>query len=123
MISAEQQISERLDRIEAALQSLTERMAAGTTPPKDVMNTKEVAQYIGLSVSRIRHLTSKRGIPFFKRTDGARENYFRREEIDSWLAGTRISTRSELETIAATHCALRPIQSSRRGGHRRAARP
>lgn len=113
-MTAEKQLIERLDRIEAALQSLTEHISAVPKVTKDVMNTKEVAEYIGLSVTRVHHLTSKRGIPFFKRNDGARENYYRREEIDNWLAASRVATRSELETMAATHCALNPLSAPRR---------
>lgn len=77
-------------RIEQLLSRLLEKET--TTPEKEIMNTKEVAEYLGISVGRVWNLVSEGKIPHGKNG----RNFFRKSEIDTWRFGTRIKTNDEL---------------------------
>ena len=96
------EVVERQVRIEDKLSKLLAR----ETPLKDVMDSNECAEYLGLSVGRVRVLVAKNEIPFFKHANSNR-NYFRREDIDNWRANRRVKTNRELEIEAATDAALK----------------
>ena len=48
----------------------------------EIMNTREVANYLKVSVSTIRRLISKKEIPFFKISN---KIFFNKVFIDSWI--------------------------------------
>jgi predicted DNA-binding transcriptional regulator AlpA len=64
-----------------------------------VLNTKEAAQYIGLSKSSLDKLRIYGGGPLFIKV-GARIVYDR-TDIDSWLASKKIANTSQAHDIAA----------------------
>ena len=97
-----EEIISRLSRIEEMLTVLVEREPV--QPVKEIMNTNEVAEYLGLSVQRIRTLTSKGEIPHYKHANTTR-NTFKRAEIDAWRTQTRCRTNRELEIEVATRAA------------------
>lgn len=62
-------------------------------PLKPIMNTKEVAAYLGKSPDTIRHYICDEKIPFH-RTEENSFPYFLREEIDAWVKnGNSISSK------------------------------
>lgn len=91
-------IEQRLERIE--------RMLARNF--SEVMSLKDVAQMLGKSESRIRHLVSERRIPFYRNDRG--QVSFRRSEVEEWQLGRRVETRYEIESNAVTYTTLNPLK-------------
>lgn len=90
-------IEQRLDRIETLLRgNITE-----------VMNVKEVAAFLKLSESRIRHMVAGKEIPHYRNSKG--QVSFKKSEIEAWRLGERVKTNEELEIQAATYMALKRI--------------
>lgn len=50
------------------------------------LTTAEAAEYVNLSVSRVRQLVTQRKIPFHRRGKGARLG-FKPSELDAWMRG------------------------------------
>lgn len=119
------EIATKLSRVETLLEDITRRLdnieasgcARTAQAVKEVMNTEEVAAYLGLSVQRIRTLTSQKRIPYYK-PEGRNRNYYRREEIDGWNAGNRIKTQSETERDAMVQVSRRRAQGAYAGRQR-----
>ena len=95
-------IEEKLDRIEQLLmeQNLTK---------KDVLNMKEAAQYIDLSLSHLYKLTSSKDIPHY--CPGGKRLYFNRLELDSWLQSNRQVGHNEIDGTAADYVLTKPAPS------------
>ena len=64
-------------------------------PFKDVMNTQEVAKYLGITPGRVRHLVCSGDIPVHKNQAMTR-NFFLKQEIDAWRANYRVKTNAEI---------------------------
>ena len=99
---SEEQLTARLDRIESMLAEL---LGKSSSPYKDVMNTNEIAEYLGVTPGHIRKMVSDGDIPCYKQSNSNR-NYFKRTEIDDWRASDRRKTNRELEIEAATKAAI-----------------
>ncbi|MBN8565725.1 MAG: helix-turn-helix domain-containing protein [Flavobacteriales bacterium] len=86
-----EQILERLDRIEKAINSIN----IPTTIPvnKAPMGVKELSEYLKLSDSAIYKLTSTSQIPHYK---SGKKLYFKKEDIDDWIFSSRIKTIDEV---------------------------
>lgn len=109
----EDQINARLARIESMLGELLDRQPS--SPYKDVMDTAEIAAYLKVSVSHIRKLVCAGTIPCYKSGDGGgRKNYFKRGEIDAWMASNRRKSKEELEIEAATRSAVERIKTPKK---------
>lgn len=85
-------MQEQLDRIEKLVR-------IGT---KEVLNVEEVALVLGISKSRVYHLTSTREIPYYK---NGKSVCFKKSEIEEWRLKERIPTKSEIDSKAATYIA------------------
>lgn len=59
---------------------------------------KEAAAYIGLPVSSLYKMTSKKSIPFY--TPTGKKIYFKKSELDDWMNSSRVATNDEIESIA-----------------------
>lgn len=88
-----------MDKIEQSLQRMETMLIIGM---KNVLDVRETATMLGVTVDHIRHLVSSRSIPHYKK--GARV-YFKKSEIEDWQLETRIATHAELKSAAATHIA------------------
>lgn len=62
-----------------------------------LLDIKEVADYIGLSVHTLYTMVSQRRIPYVKM---GRLTKFDREEIDKWIASHSVKVRRSLATVA-----------------------
>lgn len=91
-------LAKRLERIERYI-------AIGT---KEVLNTAELALYLGISESRLRSITSERSIPHYKNEYG-RVCYVK-SEIDRWRLGEKVKTKAELKQEAAAYCAKKRLE-------------
>lgn len=67
---------------------------------KSVLNSREAACYLGLSLSRLYKLTASKQIPHFK--PGKKNVFFDRAELDAWRLQNRIATGEELAAMART---------------------
>ena len=87
-------VEERLERIERLL----------LLGSKEVLNTSEIALLLGISESRVRHLTNAKKIPHYKQGNKV---YFRKKEIEAWQLQSRVPTDDEIRsrgiTYAVTH--------------------
>ena len=59
------------------------------------MSVQEVAEYLGLRPSTIYQYIGERRIPYYKKGHLVR---FREEEIDKWMAASRVKTAEEALT-------------------------
>lgn len=63
---------------------------------KEILNIREAADFVGLSVSRLYALTCHKKIPHYKLNGkGLR---FKRSELEEWLTRDRVATNEEIET-------------------------
>ena len=85
-------VEERLERIERLM----------LISSKSVLDTAEVALLLGISESRVRHLTAARDIPHYKQ---GKSVYFKKSEIEQWQLAQRIPTNDEISSKAVTHVA------------------
>jgi excisionase family DNA binding protein len=86
-------LEERLERIEQLLLFQT----------KKVLNTKDVAMLLGVTESRVRHLTSQKEIPHYRQGS---KIFFNREEVEQWQLQVRVPTLEEIDRQASTYVAL-----------------
>lgn len=84
-------VEERLERIELLL----------AVSMKEIFDVHEAAAFIGVSESRLYHLTSAKEIPHYKKGNST---FFRKSELEEWMTdnSSRVSTRKELNRKAAT---------------------
>lgn len=90
-----------MDKIQQTLQRMETMLIIGM---KNVLDVREVAAMLGVTVDHIRHLVSSRSIPHYKK--GARV-FFRKSEIEEWQLETRIATHAETCIAAATRIATK----------------
>lgn len=84
---------ERLERIERLI----------LISSKEALTVSEVALMLGLSESRVRHLTSEKELPYYKQ---GKNTYFKKSEVEEWMLSTRVPTNAEVNAIATTHNVL-----------------
>ena len=65
-------------------------------PAKEVMNAKEVADYLGISTSYLSELTADNKIPFVKIGTGKGRNLFRKVDVDKWLEEHTVHSATDL---------------------------
>ena len=85
-----QALNDKLDRIE----QLT------IISSKTVLDLSEAAVFTGYSESHLYNLTSKKGIPHYKKN---RKLYFKKTELEDWLLERQVKTDKEIESRAATY--------------------
>jgi len=71
---------------------------------KEALTVSEVALMLGLSESRVRHLTSEKALPYYKQ---GKNTYFKKSEIEKWMLSERVPTNSEIRSQATTHCIIK----------------
>lgn len=85
-----QELSDKLDRIE----QLT------IISSKTVLDLSEAAVFTGYSESHLYNLTSKKGIPHYKKN---RKLFFKKTELEEWLLERQVKTDKEITSKAATY--------------------
>ena len=89
--------------VEARLERIERLLIIGS---KEVLDTSEVAILLGISESRVRHLTCERNIPHYKQGN---KTYFRKKEIEQWQTRERIPTNAEIESRGITYAVTNRI--------------
>ena len=69
---------------------------------KEVLTSKEAAQYMGISLSYLYKLTMGQKIPHYKPM--GKMCYFNRLELEKWLQSNRVATEAELNQQAQAYC-------------------
>ena len=88
------EVKEQLDRIEHLLEEQS-------ILKKKVLNLKEAASFLGLSVGHMYQLTSTNKIPYYR--PNGKIIYFKREELEDWLLRNKQITIEEADQIAENH--------------------
>lgn len=65
---------------------------------KEFLTTKEAAAYLGMALSYLYKMTSKKSIPFY--TPTGKKIYFKKSELDEWMNNSRVATNEEIESMA-----------------------
>lgn len=68
---------------------------------QEYYNMSQAAIYVGLTVSTLYKLTSKKVISFYK--PGGKVILFKKTDLDEWIEKSRISSQSENDTKAKSH--------------------
>ncbi len=90
-------LDKRLERIERVF----------TLAFKKVLNVSDVALLLGISESRVRHMTNDGLLPYYKPNG---KLYFDKDEIERYLLSNRQSSNVEIDSIAATRIAVSRIK-------------
>ena len=64
---------------------------------KKILDTKQVAKYLGVKTTTIDTWCSNRTISFYK-LEGSNKRYFNKEEIDTWVTTYKVRTRKEVRS-------------------------
>ena len=70
---------------------------------RKLLNSREAAEYLGLSLSYFRKLMMRRVIPMYK--PGGKVCFFDPDDLDAYLTSIRISSQTEIEDDAANYLA------------------
>ena len=68
---------------------------------KEYLTVTEAADYLNLSPSLVYRLTSKHELPIYK--PNGKTIFIRRDDLNRWIAKTRVMSDDEIEEYAATH--------------------
>lgn len=70
---------------------------------RKLLNSREAADYLGLSLSYFRKLMMRRIIPMYK--PGGKVCFFDPDDLDAYLTSIRISSQTEIENEAGNYLA------------------
>ena len=72
---------------------------------RNLMTTTEAAKYLGLRPSYLYKLMMRRAIPYYK--PNGKLCFFKKEDLDAFLTGVRISSQEEIAEEAGRYLAGR----------------
>ncbi|MCH5236062.1 MAG: excisionase family DNA-binding protein [Muribaculaceae bacterium] len=70
---------------------------------RKLLNSREAAEYLGLSLSYFRKLMMRRVIPMYK--PGGKVCFFDPDDLNAYLTSIRISSQTEIEDEATNYLA------------------
>ena len=88
----DQEIKEQLDRIEQYA------MIAA----KNMLNIKEAAIILGMTVEGVRYLARNNTLPYYK--PNVHRLYFKKSELEEWMTQNRMKSMEELKSEAEAYC-------------------
>ena len=88
----DQEIKEQLDRIEKY------SMIAA----KSMLNIKEAAIILGMTVEGVRYLARNNTLHYYK--PNVHRLYFKKSELEDWMMQNRSKSMTEIESEAAAYC-------------------
>ena len=100
-VTKEQEIIQRLDRIEKRLEGTNEKP----------LNFEEAAKYLDISKSHLYKLTSKGRIPHYK--PEGKKLYFERSALDAWLLRNPVHSKEQVSQKASEYVLSGSIGGSR----------
>lgn len=84
-----------MEFIQNELKEIKELLKKQTIQQKEILTIDEVAEFLGLSKSRVYKMTSNREIPYYK--PGGKVTYFNRQDLEQWILSSRISSISDVD--------------------------
>ncbi len=85
-------------------EALSEIIGEGLTQVKnnipEILDVKQAAEYLRLKITTLYEKTSEKTIPHFKKGN---KLYFKRDELQEWVLGGKVSTHEELQSQAASY--------------------
>ena len=75
------------------------------TEQRKLLSTREAAEYCGFKLSYFRKLMMRRAIPMYEPT--GKLCFFKKEDLDAFLTGVRISSQEEIAEEANRYIAGR----------------
>ncbi|HAH24350.1 MAG TPA: DNA-binding protein [Prolixibacteraceae bacterium] len=91
------------------LESIEKMLKQQSLLKKEVLTSREAAIYLGLSLSYLYELVSKKTIPAYKPNGG--KLYFKRKELYNWMLSKRKASNSEIKEAATQFSAKMGIKS------------
>ncbi len=85
------EISKKLDEIKSLL-------LKQNTLKKDILDTVEASEFLGISPSCIYKLTSNSELPYYK--PNGKKIYFKRTELEEWMLQNRCMSMDEIQENA-----------------------
>ncbi len=89
-------IDQRLEKIEQLLIDIKSNQESGKYNLKmfpEIMNTKQLTEYLSVSKSTIYKFTNSRAFPYYK---NGKVVYFKKQDVDEWITKGRVKTKDEL---------------------------
>ena len=97
-----------MDELIAKINQLQEDVRILTMESKHILNVDEAATMLNVSKQYIYKLCQKNELPYFI-SKGGKKYFFERKDLESWMLGTRVSSKKELESKAIDYCMRKPI--------------
>ena len=94
-------IESLLLRIAERLESIERQLADSS---KELYNSEEAARFLGVSVSRLSHLSSDGDVSYYQCNGKYSKRYYKREDLVAYCTRGRVSSADELRKAAATYC-------------------
>jgi excisionase family DNA binding protein len=83
-----------MEFIQNELKEIKELLKKQIIQQKEILTVEESSEFLGLSISRLYKMTSRREIPHFK--PGGKKIYLNRLELEKWILDGRIESNIEL---------------------------
>jgi len=83
------------------LENIEQMLQKGGFRFKNILSLQEAAEYLQTSKAQLYKLTSERTIPFYK--PNGKKIYFKRDELDEWIYGSRVSPHHEIDAQASDY--------------------
>jgi len=83
------------------LENIEQMLQKGGFRLKNILSLQEAAEYLQTSKAQLYKLTSERTIPFYK--PNGKKIYFKRDELDEWIYGSRVSPHHEIDAQASDY--------------------
>ncbi len=89
------------ENFQKKLENIEQMLQKGGFRLKNILSLAEAAEYLQTSKAQLYKLTSERTIPFYK--PNGKKIYFKRDELDEWVYGSRVSPHHEIEEEASNY--------------------
>lgn len=99
---------EKVNRIEQLLTGKTNDIQ----PLKDMLTTKEAAEFMGVSLSTVYKMTHKSEVPVYK--PSGKKVYLKRNELVDYMSKNRSMSNDEIEKEAINYVTNNPLKGFRR---------
>lgn len=103
-----QRLAEASERMATALETIQQTLYMSH---KNVLNSEEAAQWLGLSKSRLSALVAGNEITHYKQNG---KNYFAKDELEKWQTQQHCLSHSDMGILASNYVATHPLGRSTR---------
>lgn len=105
------EVLERLDKMTSVLVQVLDKMSTledqMAVNGKQLLSTREAAKYLGISESRLTHLSMEGSVTYYQSNGRGSKRFYKKTELDECLSKVRIASTDDIARQAATYCALK----------------